>query len=131
MKEEAKQLIDLLMKYGFEAETALYVTAQTILETGNFTSRIYKSNNNLFGMKMPKHRPTTALFEQHKHAFYATAKESVADFLIWLTYNYIWQDDLKDFERYKMKFEKIKYSTTADYNERVNTIYLSLKTEEQ
>ena len=35
------------------------VMAQARLETGNYKSRIFKENNNLFGMKVARRRPTT------------------------------------------------------------------------
>ena len=37
------------------------VLAQAILESGTFTSNIFKTKNNMFGMKVPGRRQTTAL----------------------------------------------------------------------
>lgn len=69
------------------------VYAQAILETGNFSSRIFKENNNLFGMKYvdtvrhkrlgARYRPTVAIGEQYEHAKYKDWRKSVEDYLLW------------------------------------------------
>ena len=59
------------------------VFAQAAHETGNFTSPLYFSNNNCFGMKMPKIRPTTANKEQFGYAHYNTLEDSVKDYILW------------------------------------------------
>jgi hypothetical protein len=57
--------------------------AQALLETGGFTSRIYRENNNLFGMKLAKKRRTVATGEKYGHAVYNNWQESVDDYLLW------------------------------------------------
>ena len=59
------------------------VLAQAILETGYYESRIYNENNNLFGMKQARARPTTALGTQLGHAYYNDWKESVVDYALY------------------------------------------------
>lgn len=59
------------------------VKAQIILETGNFSSRVFKENNNLFGMRMPASRLTTATGSKNKYAEYNTWQESIIDRLIY------------------------------------------------
>jgi hypothetical protein len=54
--------------------------AQSKLETGNFTSKIFRENNNLFGMKEAKQRITTALGTKRKHAYYQDWTQSVYDY---------------------------------------------------
>ena len=56
------------------------VYAQAQLETGEFKSKIFKENNNLFGMKVATRRPTTNKGEDNGHAFYVNWKESVVDY---------------------------------------------------
>lgn len=56
------------------------VLAQSKLETGNFTSKIFKENSNLFGMREAKQRITTAKGTENNHAYYHTWYESVLDF---------------------------------------------------
>lgn len=59
------------------------VLAQAKIETGHFTSKIFRENHNLFGMKLPKQRETTAVGEQYNHARYTSWKQSVIDYKIW------------------------------------------------
>jgi uncharacterized FlgJ-related protein len=54
--------------------------AQAKLETGNYTSKIFRESNNLFGMKEAKSRITTAKGTQFNHAYYESWTESVYDF---------------------------------------------------
>lgn len=56
------------------------VLAQSKLETGNFTSKIFKENSNLFGMREAKQRITTAKGTENNHAYYHTWYESVLDY---------------------------------------------------
>lgn len=59
------------------------VFAQAKLESGNFKGRIFLENHNLFGMKKPSIRSTTAKGEQYNHAYYNSWKESVLDYALW------------------------------------------------
>lgn len=74
--EEA--LIDLLrssnIKYPY------IVLAQAKIESGNYTSKVFKENNNLFGMKEPNVRTTTALGTKNSHAYYLDWVSSVYDY---------------------------------------------------
>lgn len=69
-----------------------YIVAQAKLETGNFTSRVFKENKNYFGMKMPRVRPTVAIQEGLKspegnnYAAYKSESDSVTDLLLWMEY---------------------------------------------
>jgi len=74
--EEA--LIDLLrssnIKYPY------IVLAQAKIESGNYTSKVFRENNNLFGMKEPNVRTTTALGTKNSHAYYLDWVSSVYDY---------------------------------------------------
>lgn len=59
------------------------VFAQAKLESGNFKSKIFEENNNLFGMKQPSVRTTTATGEQYNHATYNSWRESVLDYALY------------------------------------------------
>lgn len=56
------------------------VMAQAKLETGNFTSKVFKENNNLFGMKESSIRITTSKGTENNHAYYNNWYESVLDY---------------------------------------------------
>lgn len=59
------------------------VLAQARLETGYFSSTIFKENNNLFGMKRAYSRPTTAEGTNNGHASYSHWKESLIDYALY------------------------------------------------
>lgn len=56
------------------------VMAQSIVETGHWSSRIFLENHNLFGMKEARRRITTAGGTSRNHAYYAHWRESVYDY---------------------------------------------------
>ena len=70
---------------GVKDEFIKILTAQAMHETGNFTSRLYLEQNNLFGMGHPIIRETTSLGDVRGFANYATLEDSVTDMLLWLT----------------------------------------------
>lgn len=70
-------LKELNVKYPY------IVLAQAKLETGNFTSLVFKQNNNLFGMKQAKQRATTCKGTFFNHAKYNSWKDSVLDYALY------------------------------------------------
>ena len=56
------------------------VLAQSILETGHWTSTIFKENHNLFGMKEAQQRVKTSLGTQLNHAYYCDWESSLYDY---------------------------------------------------
>ena len=59
--------------------------AQAQLES-NFSSDLFKSNNNLFGMKQAFVRPTSALGTKNNHAYYESWQMSVIDYAFYQSY---------------------------------------------
>lgn len=59
------------------------VYAQALLESSNFQSNIFRSSNNLFGMKEARQRPTTASGTENSHAYYNNWVSSVIDYALW------------------------------------------------
>jgi uncharacterized membrane protein len=84
LKEQTEFTPEKLKEYILELSIHYphIVLAQAQLETGNFTSTIFKANNNLFGMKRADKRPNTAHGVQYDHAYYNTWRESVQDYAI-------------------------------------------------
>jgi uncharacterized FlgJ-related protein len=62
------------------------VYAQAIIESGNFGSFVFKENNNMFGMKLARIRPTTALGLKHNHAYYEKWQHSLLDYALYQSY---------------------------------------------
>lgn len=83
INETGLKVFELLKAEGFKEGTAKFITAQAAHETGNFTSKIFKQNNNLFGMKLPKKRKTTATGEKYGHATYESIQDSVKDYSLY------------------------------------------------
>lgn len=76
-KELKKLILELNLKFPH------IVLAQAKLETGSFKSQIFIENNNLFGMKVARSRPTTNKGEQYEHAVFSNWRESVIDYGFW------------------------------------------------
>lgn len=63
--------------------------AQAKLESGNYSSRIFKESHNLFGMREAKVRINLAVGTQYAHAYYRNWRESLLDYAFWsATYAY-------------------------------------------
>lgn len=59
------------------------VYAQAVLESTDFTSNIFKQNNNCFGMKVATARQTTNKGEQYDHAVFETWKDCIIDYALY------------------------------------------------
>lgn len=73
-----ESLVDLLKELNVKFPHI--VMAQSIVETGHWTSNIFKENHNLFGMKQARVRVNTARGTQYNHAYYDNWRESVYDY---------------------------------------------------
>jgi hypothetical protein len=56
------------------------VWAQAVWETGHFSSKLFRYNNNMFGMRVARSRYTTAVGKQFGYARYLSWQESVIDY---------------------------------------------------
>jgi len=72
------KLIDMLISLNIKFPHI--VLAQAKLESGNYSSKIFKENHNLFGMKEARVRIHTSKGTQFNHAYYSHWKESVYDY---------------------------------------------------
>lgn len=59
------------------------VFAQAVIESGNFTSKKFNKDNNLFGMKKARNRATLALDSEGNYARFNTWRESVIDYALY------------------------------------------------
>ncbi len=66
--------------YGFSAIDTALIYAQARHETGDFTSRIFKENKNLFGMRAAKVRKNFANGSNYGHAVFSSYFDSVRDY---------------------------------------------------
>jgi len=93
------------------------VYAQAILETGNFTSVIFKENNNMFGMKLPRTRATKAIDENRGHARFENWEDSLDDYAMY--YN-AYLKNLNE-EKYYQFLEKF-YAEDPNYVRKVRKL---------
>lgn len=107
-------MLELKIKYP---EVAL---SQARLETGNFTSAIFKENHNLFGMKMAEVRPTSAIGINRGHALYTNWKESVVDYALFQSF-IISRLKTVSKDAYRKHIQKY-YSETSDYLVRIDRV---------
>lgn len=94
------------------------VMAQAILETNRFNSKIFKENNNLFGMKNATQRPTTTTGTENGHAFYNSWKESVQDYAM---FQAAYLNDLRSEEEY-FTYLKANYAEDTLYVNKLKEI---------
>lgn len=92
------RIVTTAMKQGVPQVNAKIIAAQAAYETGDFKSNNFLTNNNAFGMAVPKVRKTpyiiggcdvTAPESEGKfcYAKYASLEDSVKDIVHWLKYN--------------------------------------------
>jgi hypothetical protein len=99
------------------------VLAQSKLETGNYTSKIFKENNNLFGMREAKQRITTAVGTEHNHAYYHSWHESVLDYAF---YQCRYLSGINTEEQY-FNYLRQSYAEDPSYVNRLITIVTNQK----
>ena len=74
-------IYSLVSSMGLTGDLAKFAAAQAAHETGGFTSKIFKSNNNAFGMKYAGQ--SLAAGVKNGYANYLTVNDSVGDFVKW------------------------------------------------
>ena len=73
---------DYIQHCGIEHPEIVF--KQIILETDHMTSRLYREDHNLFGMKYAYSRPTTAIDRnRNRTAVYYSWKHSIIDYKLW------------------------------------------------
>lgn len=102
--------------------------AQMKLESANGTSKMFRENNNLFGMKLPKVRPTTALGEKNNHSYYSHWRQSVIDYAMWQSF-VMDPENIASEEDWVEYLDKI-YSEDGSYGRKIMNIRSSIKSEE-
>ena len=78
INDTGKDVYLRLIEAGFTPITAQYITAQAAHETANFTSQVFRENNNIFGYKYVGQ--WRAKGEKNGHADYKSIEESIQDY---------------------------------------------------
>ena len=103
--------------HKLEFEHPHIVLAQAKLETGDFRSRIFRQNNNLFGMKMPSRRSTSAHGSKSSYADYHSWEYSVIDLRLYYS-TYMEGKDEKEVYTFLRRY----YAEDPNYINKLKTI---------
>lgn len=80
-----EKLYEQILQSGIKFPEVVF--AQAVLETGHFTSKLFRDANNLFGMKVPKKRETLAIGKRNGgYAVFESWESSVSDYYLWQEY---------------------------------------------
>lgn len=69
--------------YSIRIDHPSIVFSQAMLESNKCSSKIFKENNNLFGMRISGSRPSTAIGVKYGYAIYNSWKESIIDYALY------------------------------------------------
>jgi uncharacterized FlgJ-related protein len=94
---------------------------QVALESSYLKSNIFKTNNNMLGMKMPKQRRTTAIGEKNGFAYYRNWKDCVLDYLFYQQKYYT--DDNEDYYEF---LKRMGYCEKDDYVDKLKGVVWGL-----
>jgi uncharacterized FlgJ-related protein len=109
------------------AELVPYMKAQAIHESKNYTSGLFKANNNAFGMGRPKKRKTldnrkgNYIVEGQVMANFDSPTDSAKDLLLWFDYNRF-PKSVNSLEQYVTNLKGLGYFTDT-----VTNYYKALK----
>jgi hypothetical protein len=104
-----EKLIKLIQELNFKFPHI--VLAQAKVESGGYKSKIFKNNNNLFGMREAKVRLTLARGTNRSHAYYNNWRESVMDYAL---YHATYLSKLNTQDNYFQYLEQY-YAESPDY----------------
>lgn len=100
------------------------VFCQSIIESGHYKSKIFKSNNNLFGMKHPKKRKSLSKGNKNGYASYNNWQESIKDYKIWQDIN-LHNGDIS--RNGYLNYLKRVYCGCPNYIKLINKVYNKYK----
>lgn len=111
-----------IIKQGIEYPDIVF--AQAILESGHFRSKVYKSNNNPFGMRMPRVRETVALKSLNGYAVYSDWQGSVEDYKLYQ--EYFFKDRKVSRNYYYQYLDRIYCKAGKNYSAKVKSVIRSM-----
>jgi len=102
------------------------VYAQAVLESNDFTSNIFKENNNCFGMKVATVRQSTNKGSQYDHAVFDNWKDCIIDYAL---YQARYLSNIKTEEQYFTYLEQ-SYAEDPNYIQKLKSIIHNKKLRE-
>lgn len=94
------------------------VYAQAQLESAGFKSHIFRENNNMFGMKCARIRPSTNKGEDNGHAYFQNWRDCVVDYAL---YQAAYLSDLKSESEY-WEYLRQNYAEDPNYVDKLKKI---------
>jgi hypothetical protein len=116
---------EALVKYVYSLNVRFphIILAQAHLESGKFTSGIFVNNNNLFGMRQARLRPTTNKGSRNGFAKYDHWRDSVMDYIL---YYAVYMHKFKTEEAYYAYLDR-SYADNPHYSKLIRKIAESYK----
>ena len=116
---------EALVKYVYSLNVRFphIILAQAHLESGKFTSGIFVNNNNLFGMRQARLRPTTNKGSRNGFAKYDHWRDSVMDYIL---YYAVYIHKFKTEEAYYAYLDR-SYANNPHYSKLIRKIAESYK----
>lgn len=102
---------------------AKIIVAQSILESNNFQSALFKRQNNFFGMKVPRVRISTTGQGKGDYKDYNTWQECATDYIFWMYHHNAHK--LSEHEYFKL-LGKI-YAEDPEYTNKLKNIISKMK----
>lgn len=111
-----EHLVELIKEWNIKFPHI--VLAQSMLETNNYKSSIFKENRNLFGMKEAKRRVTTSKGTNRNHAYYNSWVESLLDYAFYQSH---YLSSIKTEQQY-FSYLSQYYAEDVEYVTKIKTI---------
>lgn len=99
---------------GFSEQTAKYVVAQSAHETNGWTSHVFNTNNNAFGMTYAGQ--STAVGEKGGYAYYVNINQSVSDFAKWFARRNLFYTPITSLANYVRHLKANNYFEDSESN---------------
>jgi len=109
--------------YSLNVRFPHIILAQAHLESGKFTSKLFVNNNNLFGMRQARLRPTTNKGSRNGFAKYDHWRDSVMDYIL---YYAVYMHKFKTEEAYYAYLDG-SYADNPHYSKLIRKIAESYK----
>jgi uncharacterized FlgJ-related protein len=106
-----EKFIDKLTHSNIDFPVIVY--AQGILESGNFESKLFRENNNMFGMRHPRVRPRTSLRDLNNYAYYRDWESAIDDMVMFQNYSY--KGNRESYIEYFEWLDRGHYAEAGDY----------------
>lgn len=124
---------------GVPPEIAEFMISQAQVESANFTSNVFMTDNNGFGMKFPAKRQTPYVKRASTiavaseggipYAHYDSFGDSVRDLVNWFHYKKIKWEDVDTVEKYSTELKNVGYygPTQEEYENMMMRYYRAIK----